>query len=213
MNTLKIKKGDTVIVTTGKKGKDGIKGKKGKVIAVIPADNKVIVDGLRIQKRHKKPKNAQSQAGIIEQSGPIDASNVMVICPKCNKPTRIGISYDASGKKIRVCKRIIDGVACMSSLDKGVKAEKKAEKKAEDKSAEKAPKTAEKKTSTVKKTAVKAVETAEKAAEETAQKDNTKAAAKTTKKTGEAKAATQVKTAAKPKKENEETKQNNDKQA
>ena len=129
MNTLKIKKGDTVIVTTGKKGKDGIKGKKGKVIAVIPADNKVIVDGLRIQKRHKKPKNAQSQAGIIEQSGPIDASNVMVICPKCNKPTRIGISYDASGKKIRVCKRIIDGVACMSSLDKGVKAEGKPKKR------------------------------------------------------------------------------------
>jgi large subunit ribosomal protein L24 len=133
MNNLNVKKGDTVVVITGKKGKEGIKGKQGKVISVDLAANKVIVDGLRIQKRHTKAKNAKSQAGIIEQSGPIDVSNVMVVCPKCGKPTRVGHAINENGEKIRVCKRKEGGVACGGSLDKGYKAEKKAktEKKAE----------------------------------------------------------------------------------
>lgn len=152
MNSLHVKKGDTVIVLSGKKGKEGIKGKQGKIIAVDPKSNKVIIDGLRIQKRHTKAKDAKSQAGIVEQSGPIDASNVMVICPKCGKPTRVGYSIDKNGKKVRVCKKTIDGVKCGGTLDKGAKAEKKAEKKTE----ETKPETkAETKTTAAKKTATK----------------------------------------------------------
>lgn len=148
MNSLNVKKGDTVIVITGKKGKEGIKGKQGKVISVDPSAKRVIVDGLRIQKRHTKAKDAKSQAGIVEQSGPIDVSNVMIICPKCGKPTRVGHSIDANGDKIRVCKKKIDGVVCGGSLDKGSKADKKLTKKSEDK--ETAKKTV-KKTTTKKK--------------------------------------------------------------
>ena len=129
MNSLNVKKGDTVIVLTGKKGKDGIKGKQGKIISVIPSSNKVIIDGLRIQKRHTKAKSAKSQAGIIEQSGPIDASNVMVICPKCSNTTREGYAFDKDGKKIRICKRKEGGVPCGGSLDKGNKAEKQLRQK------------------------------------------------------------------------------------
>ena len=165
MNSLKVKKGDTVVVLTGKKGKDGIKGKQGKVISVIPSENKVIIDGLRIQKRHTKAKSAKSQAGIVEQSGPIDASNVMVICPKCGKPTRVGHAFDAEGKKIRVCKRTDNGAVCGGSLDKGNKTEKKAAK-AEKKTAEKADtQTAEKpvKKAAPKKTAEKKTAAADQA--------------------------------------------------
>jgi large subunit ribosomal protein L24 len=140
MNNLNVKKGDTVVVITGKKGKEGIKGKQGKVISVDFAANKVIVDGLRIQKRHTKAKNAKSQAGIIEQSGPIDVSNVMVVCPKCGKPTRVGHAINENGEKIRVCKRKEGGIACGGSLDKGYKAEKKAKTEKKPEKAEKAEK-------------------------------------------------------------------------
>ena len=126
MNSLNIKKGDTVIVITGKKGKEGIKGKQGKVISANPDAKQVIVDGLRMQKRHTKAKNAKSQSGIVEKAGPIDVSNVMIVCPKCGKPTRVGHGVDENGKKIRVCKRKNDGVICGASLDKGIKLEKKA---------------------------------------------------------------------------------------
>ena len=169
MSSLKIKKGDTVLVTTGKKGKEGIKGKQGKVIAVLPEENKVVVDGLRIQKRHTKPRGAKQQAGIIEKSGPIDASNVMVICPKCGKPTRVGYAFDANGNKIRVCKRKDGGAVCGASLDKGIKTEKadKKAKAAEQKAQETEQKAAEKPTAekaTKPKTAAKKpkAETAEK---------------------------------------------------
>lgn len=134
MNTIKIKKGDTVLVTVGKKGKDGHKGKQGKVIAVFPEKNRVIVDGLNMQKHHTKARSAKDQGGILEQAGPIDASNVMVICPKCGKATRVGYTTNDKGKKIRVCKKVIGGTPCGGTLDKAAKADKKpAAKKSEDK--------------------------------------------------------------------------------
>lgn len=129
MNSLNVKKGDTVLVIAGKKGKEGIKGKQGRVISADPDAGTVKIDGLRMQKRHTKAKNAKSQSGIIEQAGAIDISNVMVVCPKCGKPTRVGHKIDENGKKIRVCTRKEGGAVCGASLDRGFKAEK-AEKKA-----------------------------------------------------------------------------------
>ena len=114
---MKVKKNDTVLVITGKDA-----GKTAKVLTALPKANKVIVDGINVQKKHKKARSAQEVSAIQNQSGAIDASNVMVICPACNKATRVAHAV-IDGKKIRICKK------CGASLD--VKAEaKKAAKKA-----------------------------------------------------------------------------------
>ena len=113
---MKVKKNDTVLVLTGKDA-----GKTGKVIASIPTDNKVKVDGINVQMRSRKARKAGETSAITPQVGAIDASNVMVVCPACNKATRVAYAI-IEGKKIRVCKK------CGASLD--VKAEaKKAVKK------------------------------------------------------------------------------------
>lgn len=140
---MKVKKNDTVLILTGKDN-----GKTGKVLRAIPASNRVVVDGINVQKKHKKARSAQDTSGIIDQAGPIDASNVLVICPVCNKPTRVGHA-EVDGKKVRVCKK------CNASLD--AKAEvkkaptKRAAKKAdkEEAVAEKPAKKASKKKSKV----------------------------------------------------------------
>ena len=100
MNTLKVKKGDQVVVLTGKD-----KGKKGPVLACDPKSNKVIVKDVNMQKKHMKARNAQQAGGIIDMEGSIDASNVMILCPKCGKATRVAAGTNADGKKIRVCKK------------------------------------------------------------------------------------------------------------
>ena len=94
-----IKKGDDVIVLSGVD-----KGKKGKVLSVIPKERKVIVEGVNMATKHKKPKSQTDPGGIIHQEAPIYACKVMVVCPKCNKPTRVGHSVDKDGNKVRVCK-------------------------------------------------------------------------------------------------------------
>ena len=94
-----IKKGDDVIVLSGVD-----KGKKGKVLSVIPKERKVIVEGVNMATKHKKPKSQTEPGGIIHQEAPIYACKVMVVCPKCNKPTRVGHSVDKDGNKVRVCK-------------------------------------------------------------------------------------------------------------
>jgi large subunit ribosomal protein L24 len=130
---MKVKKNDTVLVLTGKDA-----GKTGKVLVSIPADNKVKVEGINVQMKSKKARKANETSAIVPQVGAIDASNVMVVCPVCNKATRVAYT-EVEGKKIRVCKK------CGASLD--VKAEaKKAVKKA----------TTAKKTTTKKTTAMKA---------------------------------------------------------
>ncbi|HCZ05690.1 MAG TPA: 50S ribosomal protein L24 [Thermotogae bacterium] len=104
---MKVKKGDLVKVIAGKD-----KGKEGKVLRVIPKENKVIVENVRIVKRHQRPTQRLREGGIIEREAPIDASNVMVICPSCNKPTRIGYRF-MEEKKVRFCKKcgeIVDKV-------------------------------------------------------------------------------------------------------
>ena len=99
MANLKVKKGDTVVVITGKD-----KGKKGKIQEVSPKTNKILVEGVNIVKRHTKPKGQTSPGGIIKQEGMINASNAMVVCPKCSKATRVAHQID-NGEKTRVCKK------------------------------------------------------------------------------------------------------------
>jgi len=105
----KIKKGDTVEVITGEH-----KGVKGIVQRVDVKSERLVVAGANIVKKHQKPVQAgrgKTQAGIIEFEAPISASNVLLVCPKCNELTRIGARIDADGIKRRVCKK------CQSDIE------------------------------------------------------------------------------------------------
>jgi large subunit ribosomal protein L24 len=95
---MKIRKNDTVIVLSGKD-----KGKRGKVRRALPKEDRVIVEGLNMIKRHSRARRAARQAGIIELEAPIHVSNVMLLCNKCGKPTRIGFRFLDDGKKVRIC--------------------------------------------------------------------------------------------------------------
>ena len=94
---MKIKKNDTVLVITGKD-----KGKKGKVLRTIPAENRIVVEGVNIQTKHQKAKQ-DVPAQIVKVEGPIDASNVLYYDKKAGKGTRIGYKVE-NGKKVRVSK-------------------------------------------------------------------------------------------------------------
>ena len=126
---MKVKKNDTVLVITGKDA-----GKTAKVLSALPKSNKVIVDGINVQKRHKKARSAQEVSAIQNQSGPIDASNVMVVCPTCNKATRVAYAIEGD-KKARICKK------CGAVLDfsKEAKEVKKATTKRKTKKAAEQP--------------------------------------------------------------------------
>ena len=100
MNTMSIKKGDTVIVLSGKD-----KGKKGEVLTVIPSESKVIVKGVNVATKHKKPRTQTEQGGIVKMEAPIYACKVQRVCPKCDKPTRPAHKLLADGKKVCVCKK------------------------------------------------------------------------------------------------------------
>lgn len=97
---LSVKKEDTVLVITGKN-----KGKRGRVISVVPKKDKVIVEGVNVKKKHMKPNKQFQQGGIIDREAPIYTSNVMLVCPKCDKPTRIGNRVLEDGRKLRECKK------------------------------------------------------------------------------------------------------------
>jgi large subunit ribosomal protein L24 len=99
MAGLKIKKGDRVRVLAGKD-----RGKEGVVMRSMPAQGKVIVEGVNIAKRHSKPRSATMQGGIIDKDMPMDVSKVAIICPK-DGPTRVGYRIDNDGTKVRVCKK------------------------------------------------------------------------------------------------------------
>lgn len=143
---MKIKKNDTVLVLSGKDA-----GKTAKVLVAIPKTGKVVVDGVNVQKRHTKAKNAQEVSEIKTQSGAIDASNVMVVCPACGKATRVAYNT-VEGKKIRVCKK------CGASLEVTAKA---AEKKAAKTAAKKTTKKAAEEKPATKKTTKKTAKTAD----------------------------------------------------
>ncbi|GAB6172273.1 50S ribosomal protein L24 [Paradesulfitobacterium aromaticivorans] len=97
--TIHVKKGDLVMVITGKDA-----GKKGKVLEVIPKKGRVVVEKVNIIKRHTRPSQGNPQGGILEKEAPIHSSNVMLFCPECNSVTRVNIKETEAGK-VRVCKK------------------------------------------------------------------------------------------------------------
>ena len=95
---MKIRKDDTVVIIAGKD-----RGKKGKVRRALPNEDRVIVEGLNMIKRHSRARRATRQAGIIELEAPIHVSDVMLICNKCGKPARVNFRFLDDGKKVRIC--------------------------------------------------------------------------------------------------------------
>ena len=103
---MKIRKNDTVLVTAGKD-----RGKRGKVRFAYPKKNVVLVEGINFIKKHSRAQGRVRQAGIIDLEAPINVSNVMLLCEKCNHPTRVGFTALEDGRKVRVCrqcKEVID---------------------------------------------------------------------------------------------------------
>lgn len=96
---MKIKSGDTVLIIAGKD-----RNKSGKVTEVFPKDNKIVIDGLNIVRKHIRPKKEGEKGQRVEVPRAINVSNVQIICPKCKKPTRIGQRLIENGK-VRICKK------------------------------------------------------------------------------------------------------------
>ena len=96
---MKIRKNDTVFVIAGRD-----RGKKGKVRLSYPKDERLLVDGINFIKKHARATGQVRQAGIIEREAPIHVSNLMLVCNKCNRPTRIGFRFLDDGKKVRFCR-------------------------------------------------------------------------------------------------------------
>ena len=106
-NGSSIRKNDTILVITGKE-----KGKRGRVLFVIPARGRVIVEHVNMIKRHQRPTQKLRQGGIIEREGSLHLSNVMLVCGKCGKATRAGVKVLADGRRVRVCRK------CGEPMDK-----------------------------------------------------------------------------------------------
>ena len=103
---VQIRKNDSVLVIAGKE-----RGKTGKVLRVLKEKDAVIIERLNIVKRHTKPRGPQQMGGIVEKEAAVHASNIMIMCEKCNAPARIGRKILADGKKVRVCRN------CKEALD------------------------------------------------------------------------------------------------
>lgn len=99
-NKVHVKTGDTVVVLSGKD-----KGKKGKVMAVSPKEDKVIVEKVNMVKKHVKPRKMGEQGGIVKAEGAMYSSKVQIVCPRCNKHTRVGHKLYEDGTKARICKK------------------------------------------------------------------------------------------------------------
>lgn len=125
MASMNVRSGDTVEIITGKD-----LGKKGKVIVTNPEKGTVIVEGLNMVTKHKKPRSAQEQGGKVERERAIDVSNVALVCPVCGKTTRVNHVLGENGKYVRSCHK------CGAVID--AKAEKKAAKKASTRKSKKA---------------------------------------------------------------------------
>lgn len=95
---MKIRKNDTVLVITGKD-----KGKKGKVRFAYPGDERVLIEGINMIKRHTRARKDVRQAGIIEREATVHVSDVMLLCSRCNNPARVGYRILEDGKKVRTC--------------------------------------------------------------------------------------------------------------
>ncbi len=101
-----IKKNDNVVIISGKE-----KGKQGRVIAVYPSSNRVLVEKLNMIKRHTRPNQQLKQGGIVEKEGPLSLSNVKLVCSKCDKQTKVTRRADHDDKRVRVCR------SCSETLD------------------------------------------------------------------------------------------------
>lgn len=100
MKKLNVKKDDTVVVISGKD-----KGKQGTVLRALPQEGKVVVEGVAIVKKAQRPTQQNQRGGIVQKEAAIDVSNVMLVCPSCGKPTRVGHEHDDNGDPVRVCKK------------------------------------------------------------------------------------------------------------
>ncbi|MBO5852019.1 MAG: 50S ribosomal protein L24 [Clostridia bacterium] len=180
---MKVKKNDTVVVITGKDAK-----KTGKVLVSMPKLNKIIVEGVNVQEKNRKARSAQETSQKIKKEGPIDASNVLVICPTCDKAIRVAYAI-VDGKKVRVCKK------CGAVLD--VKEEKKAVAKKASKKAVKEEATEEVAPAKEKKATKKSTKKAEVAVEEKVEEKKT--TKKSTKKVAEGEEVKEVKKTSKKK--------------
>ncbi|MBI2846462.1 MAG: 50S ribosomal protein L24 [Chloroflexi bacterium] len=103
---MKVRKDDTVLVVRGKD-----RGKRGKVHRLLLKHERVLVEGVNITKRHVRPRPGVLQAGIVERETPLPLANVILICPKCDKPVRVGFKFLEDGKKVRVCR------SCHETID------------------------------------------------------------------------------------------------
>lgn len=103
---MKIRRGDLVLVRAGKD-----RGKRGRVKRVLPKEEQVIVEGINLVKKHRRPRGQMDQGGIIELEAPLHISKVMLICPRCKEPTRVGYEFLPEGGKARICK------ACGQAVD------------------------------------------------------------------------------------------------
>jgi large subunit ribosomal protein L24 len=97
---MRIRKGDRVVVRSGKH-----RGQRGEVVRTVPTENKVVLDGVNVAKRHTKPRRATMQGGIIDKFMPMSASAVSVWCNSHGGPARIGFEFDEHGEKVRVCRK------------------------------------------------------------------------------------------------------------
>lgn len=100
MNTLQIRRGDTVIVLSGKD-----RGLRGKVVRALPKESRAVVEGVNKMKRHTKPTMQNPQGGIVSREAAIHSSNLMLICPQCHKPTRARHVLSEKGDHVRACRR------------------------------------------------------------------------------------------------------------
>lgn len=103
-----LKKGDNVVIIAGKE-----KGKRGKILHVSPSNNRAIVEALNMTVHHERPSRTNPQGGILQKEAPLNASNLMLVCPKCGKPARVGRTILEDGGKVRVCKK------CSEVIDQG----------------------------------------------------------------------------------------------
>ena len=103
-----VRRGDTVAVIAGRE-----RGKRGKVLRVLPVAGRVVVEKINMMKKHQKPTQKLRQGGIIEREAALALSNVLLVCGRCDQPSRAGIKILADGRKVRVCRR------CGETIDKG----------------------------------------------------------------------------------------------
>ncbi|MCD6359226.1 MAG: 50S ribosomal protein L24 [Armatimonadetes bacterium] len=105
-----IRRGDTVEIIAGKDRSTKARTRRGRVISALPRERRVVVDGINISKRAVRQTQQMRQGGIIEMPSPIDVSNVMLVCPACDKRTRVGFRVREDGTKVRVCRKCGDDI-------------------------------------------------------------------------------------------------------